>query len=206
MTNVPLEHRQLEQHIPGQITIGLAGGSGAGKSTIAAAMAATLAPLRVEVRGLDRFFKPAADLPRYYSAHHAKDCADYNRPDSLLVDEMVAACATPTGVDVVILDGHLALCYPEMRQLMDIKCFVDADVDEMLIRRTQRNLAAGYGGSRDTILHYNRECVMVGYQRYILPARQYADVIIPNATSATAARDALLRDLCDRIRTAISGA
>jgi uridine kinase len=98
----------------------------------------------------------------------------------------------------------MVLCYPEMRQLLDIICFVDAGIEAMLERRTERNLAANYGGDRDTILHYNRECVVPGYERYILPSRQHADVIIPNGSSATAERDALIQALCHRIVTAVT--
>jgi uridine kinase len=206
MTKVALERLQLQQRIAGQITIGVAGGSGAGKSTIAALLVEALQPVCVEVIGLDRFFKPADELPRYHSDYHGDDCADYNRPDSLLVDKMVAACSVPVdAADVVILDGHLGLCYPQMRQLMDIKCHVDAPLEQMLARRTERNLAANYGGDHDNILHYNRECVVPGFTRYILPARQHADVIIPNASCATAERDAVIQALADRIATAVGG-
>ncbi|MEC9378575.1 MAG: hypothetical protein VX528_06375 [Candidatus Latescibacterota bacterium] len=78
---------------------------------------------------------------------------------------MVQTCSTPGDADVVILDGHLALYYDELRAVMDIACFVDARIDDMLSRRTQRNMAADYGGGLETILHYNRECVVPGYER-----------------------------------------
>ena len=204
MSNLSLNNLQLRQRLPGQITVGIAGGSGAGKSTVAAAMVAALSSVSVEVRGLDRFFKPADELPRYYSDHLAKECADYNRPDSLLVEKMVVACSTPAEADVVILDGHMVLCYQEMRQLLDISCFVDAGIEAMLERRTERNLAANYGGDRDTILHYNRECVVPGYERYILPSRQHAQVIIPNGSSATAERDAIIQVLCHKITSSVT--
>ncbi len=188
------------RRIPGQVTLGIGGGSGSGKSTVAARIATCLEPLQVDVIGLDRFFKPADELPRYHSVHDGENHADYNRPDSLRVEEMVAACSEPADADVVIFDGHMVLCYPQMRELLDISCFVDADVAQMLERRTARNLAANYGGSLETIQHYNRECVVPGYERYILPSRQHADVIIPNTSDTTAARDAAIQTLCNRIR------
>jgi|AP95_1055475.scaffolds.fasta_scaffold08486_3 uridine kinase len=184
---------------PGHLTIGIAGGSGSGKSTIADSIAEGLRPKSVEIIGLDRFFKPADELPRYYSSHHGEPRADYNRPDSLRVDEMVEFCGRAAAVDVVILDGHLALCYGRMRQLMDIKCFVQTDVEQMLVRRTERNLTARYGGDLDTILNYNRECVEPNYNRYILPARDHADLVIPNDNSSAQARDEVIASLCHSI-------
>jgi uridine kinase len=190
-----------QQRIPGQTTIGIGGGSGSGKSTIAAAIAEQLQPLQVEVIGLDRFFKPADELPKYHSAHDGEDHADYNRPDSMRVQEMVTACAQPAEADVVIFDGHMILCYAEMRDLLDFKCFVDTDVEEMLERRTARNLAKNYGGGAETILHYNRECVIPGFERHILPSRQFADLMIPNTASSAAERDSIIKTLCHQIRS-----
>jgi uridine kinase len=198
------ESESRRQRIAAQFTLGIGGGSGSGKSTIAAAIAAQLRPLQVEIIGLDRFFKPADELPRYHSAHDGEDHADYNRPDSLRTQMMVAECGKPSAADVVILDGHMVLCYPEIRQLLDLKCFVDAQIEEMLTRRTARNLAAKYGGSADTILHYNRECVVPGYERYILPSRQHADILIPNTDASRVQRDEVVKDVCARIRRGCS--
>jgi uridine kinase len=189
-----------KQRIPGQITVGIGGGSGSGKSTIAAALAEQLQPLQVECIALDRFFKPADELPKYHSTHYGEDHPDFNRPDSLRVQDMVTACAQPAEADVVIMDGHMILCYAEMRDLLDIKCFVDADVEEMLERRTARNLAKNYGGGAEAILHYNRECVVPGYERHILPSRQFADITIPNTASSAVERDATFAALSQRIR------
>ena len=192
------------QRIAGQFTLGIGGGSGSGKSTIAAIIVEQLAPLQVEIIGLDQFFKPADELPRYHSAHDGEDHADYNRPDSLRTQEMVAECGIPAAADVVILDGHMVLCYPDMRSLLDLSCFVDAQIDEMLTRRTARNLAAKYGGSAETIQHYNRECVVPGYERYILPSREHADILIPNTDTSSVERQEAVRAVCEKIRRGCS--
>jgi uridine kinase len=83
-----------------------------------------------------------------------------------------------------------------MRDLMDIKCFITIAVQEMLERRTVRNLAANYGGDRDNILNYNKECVLPMYNEYILPTKQYADVLIPNSSTDTRERDTNVELLC----------
>lgn len=188
--------------ISGQVTVGLAGGSGSGKSTVAADLVDALQPLAVQVIGLDRFFKPSEELPTYYSLHHGEGRPDYNRPDSLNEVEMIRVCSVPAEADVVILDGHLSLFYDGLRALMDVKCFVEASIEEMLTRRTQRNLAADYGGGLDTILHYNRECVVPGYERYILPSKVHAGIIISNDTQQT--RGAGVQQVCQSIRQTVN--
>jgi uridine kinase len=80
-----------------------------------------------------------------------------------------------------------------------VKCFVDVDLDEMLERRTLRNLAGGYGGGAENIWHYNRECVGPEYIRYLLPTRAYADIVIPNQDARADERDAILQALCAAI-------
>ncbi|MCC7263055.1 MAG: hypothetical protein IT369_11095 [Candidatus Latescibacteria bacterium] len=191
---------------PRCLRLGLGGGSGSGKSTVAALIRQQLEPLTTEVITLDRFFKPADQLPRYYAARLGSLQPDYNQPDSLQVAEMVAHCRQYPATDVHLLDGHFSLHYPELRQLMDLRLFVAADLERMLERRTARNLAAGYGGSHEHILSYNRECVVPGYLGYIEPSRRFADLEIPNNEADTAARDRLLADLCTRIRQALQAA
>ncbi len=189
---------------PRCLRIGLGGGSGSGKSTVAALIRQHLLPLTTEVVGLDRFFRPAEQLPRYHSAHLAGPQPDYNAPDSLQVAEMVAHCRQYPEAEVHLLDGHFSLHYPELRALMDLRLFVAADLELMLERRTARNLAAGYGGSHEHILAYNRECVVPGYLGYIEPSRRFADLEIPNGEADTAARDTLIAALCQHIRLAFA--
>ena len=190
----------LRHKTPGsQIIIGLAGGSGSGKSTVAHKIKAGLPGRKVEVIALDRFFKPEDEMPKYWSAYHGCARPHYNHPDSLKVDEMVAFCQQISGFDVALLDGHFCLYYPAMRRLMDVKCFVDVDLDEMLERRTARNLAEGYGGGAEVIWNYNRECVGPEYIRYLLPTRGYADIVIPNQRNKAAEQDDILRAICEVI-------
>jgi len=190
----------LRDKTPGsQLVIGLAGGSGSGKSTVAQIIKAGLPGRSVEHAVLDHFFKSEEEMPRYWSDYHHSERPHYNHPDSLKVDEMVAFCQQISGYEVVLLDGHFCLYYPAMRRLMDVKCFVDVDLDEMLERRTLRNLAEGYGGSAEVIWHYNRECVGPEYIRYLLPTRDYADIVIPNQGARIMERDAILQVLCETI-------
>lgn len=188
---------------PQCLRLGIGGGSGSGKSTIAALIREQLLPLTTELITLDRFFKPADQLPKYCSAHLGSPQPDYNAPDSLHVAEMVAHCRQYPAAQVHLLDGHFSLHYPELRALMDLRIFVATDLELMLERRTARNLAAGYGGSREFILAYNRECVVPGYLGHIEPSRRFADLEIPNDQADTVERDALVIALCAKIRAAL---
>jgi uridine kinase len=193
---------------PACLRIGVAGGSGSGKSKVCDLIREGLLPCVTEIVSLDRFFKPIDQLPKYYSCYHQSYQPDFNTPDSLMAKRMVAYCRQAAMAGVVVFDGHLALHYPEMRELMDIKCFVAVDVAEMLERRTTRNLSAGYGGDRENILAYNRECVVPRHEQFILPTRRFADILIPNRRSDTPERDAIIGILCRKIRLqqAIPGA
>ncbi len=185
---------------PACFRIGLAGGSGSGKSTVCELIRKGLHPCVTQIISLDRFFKPVDQLPKYYSHYHQDYQPDFNTPDSLVVERMVEYCRQVVVTGVVIFDGHFALYYPEMRELMDLKCFVAADLPEMLERRTARNLSAGYGGSRENILAYNQECVVPRHEQFIQPTQKFADVLIPNNRSDLTERDQLINILCLKIR------
>ena len=153
----------------------------------------------MEVVHLDKFFFPVADMPTYYSDYLGKDQPNYNSPDAMDFASMVEYCAKVTDYDIVILEGHFALYKQEMRDLMDIKCFIEIDEEEMLERRTVRNLRNNYGGDEANIRHYNRECVLPMYRKHILPTRNYADIIIPNSKNEMTKRDVIIECLCEEL-------
>lgn len=190
---------------PACLRIAIAGGTGAGKSTVCELIREGLLPCVASIIRLDKFFKPVEELPKYYSSYHQNYQPDFNTPESLLVERMVAGCQDGALTGIVIFDGHLALHYPEMRDLMDIKCFVNVDLPEMLERRTARNLAAGYGGDRENILAYNRECVAPRHEAFIQPTQAFADIVIPNNLADVPERDALITVLCKKIRSQPTG-
>ncbi len=182
----------------GPLLIGIGGGTAAGKSTLARALAAQLAPLRAEVIGQDRFFKPKAELPAYPSTSRPQPWPDYNRPDSFRVEELVACCRALAGVDVAILEGILVLHYPELRQLMALRLYVEADADERLARRLRRNVRAGM--ALDDVVDYYLESVRFQHERYNAPTRQHADIVVPGGATAEQARAAMTRAICAAVR------
>ena len=179
------------------VILGIAGGSGAGKSTISQIIESELGALKVERICLDSFFLPFNKMPTYYSDYLGKEQPNFNRPDSIDFEGMIEFCQeAQTVFNLIILDGHLTLHHEEMRNLMHIKCFVTVDIEEMLERRTTRNLDANYGGSKHDILHYNKECVLPMYYQYILPTKKYADIRIPNSSKEHLERDVVIKQLC----------
>ncbi|MCB8944242.1 MAG: AAA family ATPase [Ardenticatenaceae bacterium] len=182
-----------------QLFIGIGGGTGSGKTTIVAEVMERLRPLNIHLIHQDKFFKPVEELPTYYSDYWQKPCPDFNRPDSLRLEALLAACTAVSDCDVVILEGILVLYFPQLRQLMDIKCYVETPLEEMLIRRTQRNLARGYGGPFEEIAHYNIECVTPQHRRYNHPTKRFADVVIPNGLHEELERETAVARLCAMI-------
>ncbi|MCP4225553.1 MAG: hypothetical protein GY773_19630 [Actinomycetia bacterium] len=152
--------------------------------------------MSAEIINLDRFFLEPAAMPTYYSAHHGEWRPNFNHPDSVERHEMIGCCGAAVASEVVIIDGILALYYEELRSLMHLRCYVTIELDEMLARRTQRNLAAGYGGSAEDIAWYNRECVVPQHHQFNAPTRRFADLLVPNDTHATQDRDRIIEEVC----------
>jgi len=187
-----------------------------------------LGGLTVEVINQDRFFKPKDELPTYYSKIYDEPRPAYNRPDCYRAAEMFTACgeargsdpARPArrgepaaggehdgaapgailkgGSDVVIFEGILALYFDELRELMDVSLYVEADADERIIRRTRRNMV---NWSFDEITNYYLESVRWDHAEFNAPTRRHADVVIPGgmAEEDTRERERLLSGLCDEV-------
>jgi uridine kinase len=187
-----------------QIVMGITGGSGSGKSTIAEIVKRKLSELQVNIVHLDQFFIPVDEMPKYFSKYHGNYQPNFNRPEAINFQSMIAFCNVLENADLHILDGHFALYDPQMRELMDVKCFVSIDIDEMLKRRTIRNLKNSYGGSETNIRHYNKECVVPMYEEYILPCQEYADILISNSNTDIAERNLVIEALCASISKKIN--
>lgn len=180
------------------VLIGVAGGSGSGKSTVVRRIVDAIGEHDVIVLHHDSYYRDRAHLPMEERAR-----INYDHPDSLetglLVEHLkglrdgrtvevpvydfarhVRRPETET-VDprpVIILDGILILWDRRLRELMDVKLFVDADADVRLGRRLRRDMEER-NRSPDAVLSQYMATVRPMHLEFVEPSKRYADVIIP---------------------------
>jgi len=180
------------------LIIGVAGGSGSGKTTISRRIAAGLAPARVAVVDMDAYYRHRPDL-----SLDERKRLNWDHPDAIdlplfieqldvlargeAVDKPVYDYAThlrnpvpePVGpADVIIVDGILLFTDAEVRDRCAVKVFVDTDADERLVRRLTRDVAER-GRPLDEIIDQYMTTVRPMHLQFVEPTKRYADVIVP---------------------------
>jgi len=191
--------------------IGVAGGSGSGKTTVVRRIVDSLGPEQVTLLDHDRYYRDRNDLRLEERA-----VLNYDHPDALETDLMVAhvrALKAGTAVDVpqydftrharlseietfqprraLIVEGILVFTDAALRDLMDIKVFVDTDSDTRFIRRLQRDVAQR-GRTMESVIDQYQHTVKPMHLEFVEPSKRYADVIIPLGGHNTVAVDLLL--------------
>ena len=178
--------------------IGVAGGTGSGKSTLVKRLQEAFAGADVVTLCHDYYYKahpeltyeertklnydhPAAfdtdmlvDHIKALKANVAIEHPVYSFVDHNRTDEKVAVKPSK----VIIVDGILIFEHKELRELMDIKVFVDTDADERLMRRITRDMAER-ARSIESILSQYRTTVKPMHEQFVEPSKKYADLIIP---------------------------
>jgi uridine kinase len=184
--------------------IGIAGGSASGKSSIAAQLRERLAPLPVAVINQDRFFKPREELPLHPSPEGTTSWPDHNHPDSFDFPALRAALAAArnSAAQVVIIEGILTLFDEELRAMMNLKLYIQADADERIVRRIRRNLE--WGTSLDDICDFYLDSVRYRHQEFNEPTKAFADFIIPGGRYEAEPRELMLIQLVAQIRAEVS--
>ena len=193
------------------IVIGVAGGSGSGKTTVVRRIVGALGDARVTVLEHDRYYRDRNDLRLEERA-----ALNYDHPDSLETDLMVAhvnALRAGRSVEVpvydfarhartattdtvapgraIIVEGILIYTDAALRALMDVKVFVDTDDDTRFIRRLQRDLAER-GRTVQSVIDQYLGTVKPMHLEFVEPSKRYADVIVPLGGENTVAIDMLL--------------
>jgi uridine kinase len=197
--------------------LGIAGGSGSGKSTVARALLDALAPGTGVLIEQDHYYRPQSHL-----APEERQKVNYDHPDALEVellaahiDELVAgrAIERPTydfavhdrasrGVRieparVVVVEGILVLFEPRLRQRFDAKLFVDTDADIRLMRRIRRDLEQR-GRTFAQIRKQYYESVRPMHMAFVEPSKRFADLIVPEGGQNAVALDLILSHLRGR--------
>jgi len=137
------------------LILGIAGGTGSGKTTVVDQMVHTYPDLELKKGN-------TIEQPVYSFKEH-------NR---------TAETVTTTPSKVIIVEGILILTQPRIRDLFDIKVYIDCDSDERLIRRLKRDIA-DRGRDLDEVLARYQDTLKPMHQQFIEPTKAYADVIIP---------------------------
>ena len=193
------------------LVIGVAGGSGSGKTTVVRRIVDSLGDDQVTVLEHDRYYRDRNDLRLEERA-----ALNYDHPDALETDLMVQhVLALKAGEAVeapvydfarhsrmsiterlqprraLIVEGILIFADAPLRRLMDIKVFVDTDDDTRVIRRLQRDVAER-GRTMASVIDQYLSTVKPMYLEFVEPSKRYADLIVPFGGHNAVAGDLLL--------------
>lgn len=200
------------------LIIGLAGGTGSGKTTVVHQIMNELPDTEVGVISQDSYYKETTNL-----SFDERALINFDHPRAidfeLLVKHLKALKAGET-IDqpvysfiqhnrtddtvsthprkVMIVEGILILTNPELRDLFDIKIYVHADSDERLIRRLKRDISER-GRDIDEVLTRYQNTLKPMHEQFIEPSKAFADIIIPNDKYNTVAIDVVRAVINQRI-------
>lgn len=200
------------------LIIGIAGGSGSGKSTVAQRIAESLDGAQVAFIEMDAYYRDHPELTL-----EQRRALNYDHPDAfdldLLADHLERLGRGETvemprydfvsharsgdtervaAADVIVIDGILLLVDERVRDLCDVKVFVDADADTRLIRRIRRDIAVR-GRPLEEILAQYLNTVQPMHLQFVEPSKRYADLIIPRGGENSVAIELLLASIARRL-------
>ncbi|MDO9347950.1 MAG: uridine kinase [Anaerolineales bacterium] len=190
------------------LVIGIAGGSGSGKTTVAQAILQRVGPDRIAFLQHDSYYKDLSGLPPVQRAE-----VNFDHPNSLEtelltrhieqlkngqpVEAPIYDFATHSRTDkvikiaprrVILVEGILIFTEPALRKLFDVKIFVDTDSDLRFIRRLQRDIEER-GRTTESVIKQYMSTVRPMHLEFVEPSKRYADVIIPEGGFNAAALD-----------------
>ncbi|MBX7151894.1 uridine kinase [bacterium] len=194
------------------IFIGIAGGTASGKTSVAKEIVMKLGePQKVAIITQDSYYKNLPGIPHVPGGGHNFDHPDafdqelmLNHLQQLIRGEAVdipvydhkshARTDKVTRVEphkVLLLEGILILENRKLRELLDIKVYIDADADVRLIRRLQRDIHE-YARSFDSVIESYQKIVKPMHLQFVEPSKRYADVIIPRGIENSVGVDLLI--------------
>jgi uridine kinase len=201
------------------LIIGIAGGTGSGKTTVVRKIIERLPADQVAVLPQDSYYKDSSHL-----SMAVRQKMNFDHPDAIEFDLLVShirqlqagkAIEQPVysyltctrqpqtikmmPCDVIIIEGILVLTHPELRSLMDLKVFVDADPDDRLMRVIQRDMEER-GRTVDKVLKRYDETVKPMHLQFIEPTKRYADLIVPQGGNNHVAIDILAQYILQNLK------
>lgn len=190
------------------LVIGLAGGTGSGKTSVTRSILRSLDTSRVLVIQHDSYYK---DISAY--GDKTPDQINFDHPAALetelmvrhleqlragnTVDQPVYDFKTHRRLhqtkrieprEIILVEGILIFVDKPLRQLMDIKIFVDTDADERLLRRIRRDIR-DRGRSLESVMHQYITTVKPMHLEFVEPSKQWADIIVPRGSDNKVAVD-----------------
>ena len=197
--------------------IGIAGGSGSGKSTFAARLREQF-PDSVALISCDNYYRAHDDIPL-----EERRRLNYDAPEALEFDLMVShlqALKRGEAVDcpiydfalhnrsdkvmridpkpVILVDGILILSDPALRETFDLRIYVETDADERILRRIERDVKERER-SLDSVIRQYRETVKPMHEQFVEPSKRKADIIIPEGGRNDAAMKVILELIRSRL-------
>jgi uridine kinase len=195
------------------LVIGIAGGTGSGKTTVVKKIMRNLPENEVALLAQDSYYKDSSHLPL-----EERQKINFDHPNSIefdLLAKHIAQLKSGKEVDqpiysyltctrsnetntiypqkVVIVEGILVLSHKKLRDLFDLKIFVSADADDRLIRVINRDIIER-GRTIDVVLERYNKSVKPMHLQFIEPTKRYADIILPQGGHNKVAVD-LLRSI-----------
>jgi len=180
------------------VLVGIAGGSGSGKSTVVTRIIEALGRDAVRYMHADAYYRDFTDL-----AQEQRNHINFDHPDALdlplLVEHLDQLAAGNTvlapvydfathrrtsqtrkieAMPLIIIDGILALAEPELRSRFDVKIYVDTDADVRFIRRLQRDISER-GRTVESVIDQYLTTVRPMHLEFVEPSKRYADIIVP---------------------------
>ena len=214
----PSMPHQMTQPLP-PVIIGVAGGSGSGKTTVAERVREAAPGRTVAILHHDSYYRDNSHLGPEQRAR-----INYDHPGAfeteLLVRDLQAlragqavdvpvydyATHSRTGVtrrvepaDIVFVEGILVLEHPELRALMDIRLFVDVDADERLVRRLQRDIQER-GRTLESVIRQYQQVVRPMHLQFCEPSKRHAHLIIPEGGHNQVAIDLITSKIAEILR------
>ncbi|MBU5590928.1 uridine kinase [Clostridium sp. MSJ-4] len=196
------------------ILIGIAGGTGSGKSTIAKEIYSRFNEECIAMVEQDSYYKDQSEIP-----FEERVKINYDHPKAfdtdLLIQHLKALLngeavekpmydfeehnrkketVTVESKDIIILEGILILEDPRIRELLNIKLYVDTDADVRIIRRILRDINER-GRSVDSVINQYLNVVRPMHLQFIEPTKRYADIIIPEGGHNKVAIDIIVANI-----------
>lgn len=199
--------------------IGIAGGTGSGKTTVVRKIVETLPKTKVAVIPQDSYYNDNTGIPMeerrkinfdhpnafdwkllIHQINELREGRSIEQPTySYIESNRLPETIHIEPCDVIIIEGIMALCRKELRDLMDLKIFVDADPDDRLIRVIERDIAER-GRTAQIVMDRYTDVLKPMHLEFIEPTKRYADLIIPQGGNNQKAIDIMRAYITQRLK------